>query len=92
MKFKVYHKDWSSNQELKSPDSYNIVAWVEAYSLDDVFRLTNSIEDYWWNNEEVDAMVTKTRSTSVGDVIVDTVSEVAYTVDMFGFSVNKWFK
>jgi len=31
--------------------------------------LTNSINDAWWNNENVDA-VEKSRSTSVGDKVL----------------------
>jgi hypothetical protein len=31
--------------------------------------LTNSIEDAWWNNDDVNALY-KTRSTSVGDKVI----------------------
>jgi len=65
------------------PDEYTEVAHVDLddNNYADAFRLTNSIESYWWENKgvtplldspafrEVDGMK-GTRSTSVGDVIV----------------------
>ena len=37
--------------------------------LDKAFMLTNSIDDAWWNNKEVEALH-KSRSTSVGDQVL----------------------
>jgi hypothetical protein len=39
--------------------------------LDEAFKLTNHINEPWWDNEKVEALV-NSRSTSVGDVIVMT--------------------
>ena len=39
-------------------------------SLDEIFRLTNHIEGAWWENSEVTWLKERSRSTSVGDVIV----------------------
>jgi hypothetical protein len=52
---------------------YRLVAEVRASSLDDVFRLTNTIEEYWWGNTEVRATFQGEgcRSTSVGDIVFD---------------------
>lgn len=68
-----------SRQQAKWPDSYRLVAIVdEAHSVDDAFRLTNTIDEFWWKNEDVIAFsplhVAASgergwRSTSVGDVI-----------------------
>jgi len=88
--YRVYHIDWTSNENVR--EAYEIVAFVEAEDLDAAFRDTNTIENYWWENENVTEIVDKTRSTSVGDIIVEDETGIAYTVDMFGFSVNKWFK
>ena len=82
MLFKVYHsKDWSLNTLLHfvrndsgyvpDSDDYEVVADVESESLGMVFQYTNSIDDYWWNNENVNAVKTDTRSTSVGDLVED---------------------
>ena len=49
-------------------DAYTHVATVDAWNLNDVFRLTNTIDWPWWENEAVDAIVENTRSTSVGDL------------------------
>ena len=39
--------------------------------LERAFMLTNSVNDAWWNNEEVTKMVTGAcRSTSTGDMVV----------------------
>ena len=49
-------------------EAYTHVATVVADSLNDVFRLTNTINWPWWENDAVDAIVENTRSTSVGDL------------------------
>jgi hypothetical protein len=52
------------------PGDFNHVADVdlpdEAHS--DVFRLTNHIDQPWWENPRVE-LITESRSTSVGDMI-----------------------
>ena len=52
---------------------YQLVAEVRASSVEDVFRLTNTIEEYWWENTEVRATFAGEgcRSTSVGDIVFD---------------------
>lgn len=63
---------------------YQLVALVEADSLDEVYALTNHIDHDWRENALVKTMSpTPTRSTSVGDVIVQ--DEKAWMVDRAGF-------
>ena len=50
---------------------YNHVANVDSTSLDHVFMLTNSIDEYWGENVGVEDLTTGCRSTSVGDIIED---------------------
>ena len=38
-------------------------------ALEDAYRLTNTIHRSWWENDGVIAHVSRTRSTSVGDVL-----------------------
>jgi hypothetical protein len=65
---------------------YVKVAEVEAEHLDEVFRLTNTIDYDWQENEHVTATRPgqPERSTSVGDVIV--LGDHAWIVDSAGFS------
>lgn len=74
MKFLVYHvknptffpphPEW--NQE-----NYEHVAEVDTTSLEEVFRVTNHIDEPWWKNKEVTWYKPNSRSTSVGDVVTD---------------------
>ena len=50
---------------------YHTVALVNCETLDDAFKLTNTIDDYWWKNECVVQKFSGQgcRSTSVGDII-----------------------
>ena len=62
--FGMYHKgmpEWSVD--------FDLVAEVEGNSLDEAFRLTNHIDRAWWDNPGV-ITHKKSRSTSVGDIIV----------------------
>ena len=53
------------------PVRYIHVADVEAGSLEEAYRLTNTVHRAWWTREEVTPVAdTPLRSTSVGDVIV----------------------
>ena len=56
---------------LRNLDKYKAVAKVSTDNLDTAFRLTNSIDSFWGNNEGVTYLpVTgRTRSTSVGDIM-----------------------
>jgi hypothetical protein len=62
--FGFYHKG-----QPKWPEEYDLVASVETDSIEEAFRLTNHISCAWWDNQEV-TTVKKSRSTSVGDIIV----------------------
>lgn len=53
-----------------SSEKYELVARVECQHLGEAFELTNTIDHPWWENEGVEVLV-RSRSTSVGDVIVD---------------------
>lgn len=65
---------------------YRLVAEVEAVELDDVFKLTNTIEQHWWLNPEVQAKFPAAgcRSTSAGDIVLDAAG-MAYFCDPFGW-------
>jgi len=45
------------------------VADVHTDDLNIAFRQTNTIDDCWWHNSDVVAVVAHARSTSVGDVL-----------------------
>jgi hypothetical protein len=92
--YKVYHYigddpfHWLTVQgdhiTIKRAD-YIKVAEVEAQDLDEVFRLTNTIDHDWQENEHVTATRPgqPERSTSVGDVIV--LGHQAWIVASAGF-------
>lgn len=61
-------------------DYYTPAMNVEAESLDHVFHLTNA-----WNDESKVERLAPCRSTSVGDLILDTETDNLYMVDTFGF-------
>ena len=51
------------------PKRFELVAYVRIDSVDEAYRLTNSIDCPWWENDGVKA-IKQARSTSVGDIIV----------------------
>ena len=53
---------------------------VQAVSLDHVFEITNL-----WNDPDAVHSFRSGHSTSVGDIIVDTITEKMFMVDSFGF-------
>ena len=61
-------------------DYYTQVMEVEAESLDHVYHLTNV-----WNDESKVERLGRCRSTSIGDLILDTETDTLYMVDTFGF-------
>lgn len=64
--------------------NYQLVAAVEAESLEEVYRLTNHLDRDWRENALVKSLATTPpRSTSVGDVIVQ--GNLAWLVDHIGF-------
>lgn len=68
--------------EPKFPADFELVAEVDTDNLDEAFRLTNHIDQSWYENEDVKT-IKKSRSTSVGDVIV--VSGSAYRCKSLGW-------
>lgn len=75
MKYKVYHAK-RPNFGMGDPiefneDNFELVAEVEVPDdhYGEVFRLTNTIDEVWWENPEV-TLIKRSRSTSTGDVIV----------------------
>ena len=79
MKYLVYHSrnmDDMIKMLDKAPKeinlkNYDLVAMVASETLGDVFRITNHINEPWWNNPEVIKHYDEVRSTSVGDVIIE---------------------
>lgn len=61
------------------------VARVEAMTIDDVFGLTNHIERRWQENEGVLEAQAGARSTSVGDIVIDTETQIAWLCARFGW-------
>lgn len=71
----------------EDPDfDYRKAAEVCTNDLDDAYMLTNSIDCGWWQNDLVKAVpLASRRSTSMGDMLVDTADGRRYTVATFGF-------
>lgn len=97
MTYIVYHardlfaaSQHASAHKLLTRDQYDPVAQVRATSLDEVFLLTNSIEQPWWYHCAVTPIpgAVPTRSTSVGDVIVQ--GRQVWMVNRFGFTETQW--
>jgi len=65
----VIQKDWKDGSEKIVAEVYLDKNLSLLDKIDKAFMLTNSIDDAWWNNEDVNALH-KTRSTSVGDKII----------------------
>lgn len=69
--------------------NYRPVAILQTASLGEVFRLTNSIDEPWYENPTgVRALVGPCRSTSVGDVVVlsDETGSRAFRCDPVGWA------
>ena len=90
MKFKIWHDKINSfgmGHSSKFPESYDLVAVVEADNLDDTFRITNHIHSDWTKNDEVIKLLrSPCRSTSVGDIVEDE-DGVLHYCDMVGWKV-----
>ena len=88
--FIVYHKidtDFRDAPAEMIYKEYELVARVKCETLDDAFRLTNHIDDDWsMNTEVVWFKEPVSRSTSVGDVILDLKTGVKVCVAGFGFN------
>lgn len=71
-------------------EEYHLVAQVATNSLDEAFRLTNTLESAWWENAEVAFFgsaqygLKGARSTSIGDVF-ECANKERYVVSRIGF-------
>ena len=64
----VIQKDWKDGGEKVVAEVYLDKNLSLLDKIDKAFMLTNSIEDAWWNNDDVNALY-NSRSTSVGDKV-----------------------
>ena len=65
----IIQKNWKDGGEKIVAEVYLDKNLSLLDKIDKAFMLTDSIDDAWWNNEDVNALH-KTRSTSVGDKII----------------------
>ena len=81
------HEDYPESSSLAfsgglfNQSHYELVAIVEAEDIENVFRDTNHVDIVWWNNKSV-IKYKKSRSCSVGDIIVDVEGKKAWLCDM----------
>ena len=61
---------WAEGEAPSFPEEFILVAEVDVVVVEDAYRLTNHIDHDWSLNSSVTAF-RKSRSTSVGDVIID---------------------
>lgn len=73
-------------EEAIAADMYEAVAVVVANTLTDVFRDTNHIDWDWTENENVDAVVDRPRSTSVGDIVVEHFTGKVFVCAPYGWN------
>ena len=64
----VIQKDWKNGGEKIVAEVYIDKNLSLLQKIDKAFMLTNSIDDAWWNNDDVNALY-NSRSTSVGDKV-----------------------
>ena len=64
----VIHRDWKTKDVKVVAEVYLDKNLSLSQKIDKAFMLTNSIEDAWWNNDDVHALY-NSRSTSVGDKV-----------------------
>ena len=103
--FSVYHFDMTKYQNFfgkwrkipscdpipapKFPQDYKHVANVEAEGVDKVFELTNHITSNWEDNRGVMVIQRGNRSTSVGDIVVDTDAGVKHLCESAGWTEER---
>lgn len=93
MRYEVYHANTRDTRFEHNPDGwmnrkdgdYVHVATVDADGLGAVYEKTNHIESDWQQNRGVMPIGNRNRSTSVGDVIIDT-NDKAHMVAPYGFT------
>ena len=75
MIFQVFHAKEPNFRDDKliefNDDNFVLVAKVECDRHQMTFKYTNHIDRAWWENPEVKWHKPQSRSTSVGDVVVD---------------------
>jgi hypothetical protein len=71
------------------PQDYKHVADVVASDVDKVFELTNHIDHNWEDNHGVKPIQVGNRSTSVGDIVVDTDAKIKFLCESAGWSEEK---
>lgn len=85
MRFAIFHKknpdfgiSWMGEEapETVKIADFDKVAEVICDELSDTFRITNHIDRSWQENEEVVFSVKSARSTSVGDIVIDSTGQV----------------
>ena len=64
----IIHKDWKDGGEKIVAEVYLDKNLSLSQKIDRAFMLTNSIEDAWWNHDDVHALY-NSRSASVGDKV-----------------------
>lgn len=75
--------DKSAIKELLNTNMYRKVAEINTNDLEEAYKLSNSIDDYWGNNPEVTLFNEKNKSSSIGDIFVQ--DNKAYVVATMGF-------
>jgi hypothetical protein len=67
----VWQQDWNNNDELRMVAVVNAPTDNNDLALDDAYAMTQTVDDYWWNNGAVQKCFTGKgcASTSVGDVL-----------------------
>jgi hypothetical protein len=78
-RFEFHPPNWTERR-----DDYLAVAHVEAETLDEVYERTNTIDVPWMEKSGVTAL-RASRSTSVGDIIIEE-GGTEWMVASFGFS------
>lgn len=78
--------EWARNLLKSHSDKLVFVADVDC-SIEDLYRVTNSIESGWFKNDEVTVTSDKgfMSSTSIGDLFVNSETETVYLVTQMGF-------
>jgi hypothetical protein len=87
MFFEVHHADnptFNVKDAESFPQGYTHVANVECPKISDVYRLTNHVDYAWWDNKWVEC-IKMGRSTSVGDIVIDTESGDTFVCAPFGW-------
>lgn len=86
---KSMFNDDGSYQTSKDLNDYTLVAKVYTTSLDEAYRLTNSIDYYWPKgyNDIITPQVVDARSTSIGDILYNGMDTTFYRVVSCGFEI-----